>query len=144
MKMIFLLVASIMIYHSTESQTNSIGFEKAKRSIEKVIQQVSADFHNGDSVAIAGHYATNATFGSVRGRDKITEAWGSFIRSCKAKGYTNVVYHTNAMATDGEYVAELGDYDITDMSNNVQIHGKYMVVWKQEDGDWKLYRDMGL
>jgi hypothetical protein len=48
------------------------------------------------------------------------------------------------MATDGEFVLELGDYKMVDANKKVVDSGKYCVVWKQEDGQWKLYRDMGL
>jgi hypothetical protein len=51
-----------------------VDLARAKQSIAKIIQQFSADFHNGDSVALGNLYAKNATFGSIKGRDKITAA----------------------------------------------------------------------
>jgi ketosteroid isomerase-like protein len=39
---------------------------------------------------------------------------------------------------------ELGTVETMDMDNNLKSTGKYLVVWKQEDGEWKIYRDIGM
>jgi hypothetical protein len=38
----------------------------------------------------------------------------------------------------------VGVYEIKDEQNNLRSKGKYLVVWKQENGNRKLYRDIGL
>ena len=39
---------------------------------------------------------------------------------------------------------ELGDYEERNDKNELKNSGKYLVVWKQENGKWKIYRDIGL
>ena len=35
-----------------------------------------------------------------------------------------------------------GEYALLDKAGKTLDRGKYIVIWKQEGGDWKLLRDM--
>ena len=37
---------------------------------------------------------------------------------------------------------ETGRYELYDAQNKILDKGKYVVVWKQENGEWKLFRDI--
>jgi len=68
-------------------------------------------------------------------------------REFEKKENTNllsVTIITTSLSTDSEFLVELGTYEIKDSKGNLKHTGKYLVVWKQEDGKWKLYRDLGL
>ena len=39
-------------------------------------------------------------------------------------------------------VSEVGSYSMTDKSGKEIDKGKYIVLWKMEDGKWKLHRDI--
>jgi ketosteroid isomerase-like protein len=88
-------------------------------------------------------YAKNAEFESLKGKE-ILEAWGKQIRNSIASDTRTLVFTTTSLSADSEFLVELGTYEIKDSKGNTKQSGKYLVVWKQENGDWKLYRDMGL
>lgn len=48
------------------------------------------------------------------------------------------------MSSDAEFLIEVGIAETRDSQNNFKHKGRYLVVWKQENGEWKLYRDIGL
>ncbi len=126
-----------------ESQTTSIDLAQARKTIEDIGRQFSEDYKNGDSMALAAHYAKDGTFGSIKGEDLVS-AFGKNIRNGRKNGTPYLLFTTNSVFSDGEYLIELGIFESKDTDNNVKSSGKYLVVWKQEDGEWKMYRDIGL
>lgn len=127
----------------TESPSDKIDMVQARKLIENTVKQFAEDFNRGDSLAVAGHYATDGTFGSIKGEDLVS-AWGSMIRNAIGNGTPKIKFTTNSLFSDGEFLVELGLYEFFDDDNNVKSQGKYLVVWKQENGIWKMYRDIGL
>ncbi len=55
-----------------------------------------------------------------------------------------LLFTTTAFTGDSVYMVELGIYEERDDNNNMKNKGRYLVVWKQEDGELKIYRDIGL
>lgn len=88
-------------------------------------------------------YAKDATFGNLKG-DKILLSWGKQIRNSIKSDTRQLLFKTTSLSTDSEFLVELGIYEVKDSRSNIKGNGEYLVVWKQEDGTWKLYRDIGL
>lgn len=126
-----------------ESPVNGIDMVKARKEIDNNVKQFSEDFKNADSLALSAHYASDGTFGSIK-KDDLASAWGSIIRNAVKRGTPEVRFTTNSLFSDGEYLVEIGLYEYLDKDKQVKSEGKYLVVWKQEDGKWKMYRDIGL
>ena len=126
-----------------KSESNQIEIEKARNIIEILDKQFSEDFYNGDSIALANYYSSDAKFGSLKGKD-ILSAWGRSIRSSIKNNTRNLQFTTTAFTGDADYMVELGIYEEKDDNNNLKNKGNYLVVWKQEKGEWKIYRDIGL
>ena len=42
----------------------------------------------------------------------------------------------------GETAIEIGKYTLSGEAGKVMDRGKYVVIWKQEGGQWKLHRDI--
>ena len=42
----------------------------------------------------------------------------------------------------GDTAIEIGKYTLNGEAGNVMDSGKYVVIRKQEDGQWKLHRDI--
>jgi len=42
----------------------------------------------------------------------------------------------------GDTAIEIGKYTLSWEAGNVMDRGKYVVIWKQEGGQWKLHRDI--
>lgn len=136
---------SILLAQATESKAElpAIDLQKARIIIESIDKQFSINYLNGDSVAIAALYAKDAEFGSLKGKE-ILAYWGKSIRNSIKNNTRNLLFTTTGLTGDSEFLVELGIYEIKDDKNNLRGKGKYVVVWKQEDGRWKLYRDIGL
>jgi len=114
----------------------------AKAEIAKANANFSAFVAAGDSVGLANSYTVDAQFMSagapaVKGRANILSAMSGIIES----GITGVdiriedVYGTEAL------LAEVGELTLFVGDDAVAIE-KYIVLWKKEDGRWKLFRDI--
>ena len=128
---------------NTKSGSEEIDLQKIRSTIEALDKQFSKDFYNGDSVALANFYSSDAKFGSLKGKE-ILSAWGSMIRNSIKDNTQNLLFTTTAFTRDSVYAIDLGIYEERDDKNNLKYKGNYLVVWKQEKGKWKIYRDIGL
>jgi len=126
-----------------DTESRSIDVDKARTIIEGIDRQFSKDFYSGDSVALANYYSSDAKLGSLKGKE-ILSFWGRAIRNSVTDNTRNLLFTTTAFTGDSDYVVELGIYEERDDKNILKNKGKYLVVWKQENGQWKIYRDIGL
>ena len=127
------------------STTGSTAFDikKAKSFIDSINAKFTEQVKNGDSVALASHYWPDAELllsnsEAIKGQD-ILSAWGSMIRM----GVKDMTFATTDLTGDADFLIETGTYEMKGENNSLLDKGKYVVVWKQENGVWKLYRDMG-
>ncbi|MEJ2618559.1 MAG: DUF4440 domain-containing protein [Ignavibacteriaceae bacterium] len=125
------------------SISKTIDLQSVRSKIEDLDKQFSKDFYNGDSVALANYYASDAKFGSLKGKE-ILSAWGRMIRNSINDNTRNLLFTTTAFTGDSVYMVELGIYEERDDRNKLKNKGRYLVVWKKENGEWKIYRDIGL
>ncbi|KAA9338339.1 SgcJ/EcaC family oxidoreductase [Hymenobacter busanensis] len=112
------------------------------------IRQINARFENtfsrGDASGMASLYTAEgmllpAGSDAVQGQAAI----GSYWQQVMNQGFSRVELHTVEVDHVGRDAAvELGTYHMRDAANQVLDQGKYIVVWKQEDGEWKLQRDI--
>ena len=42
----------------------------------------------------------------------------------------------------GDTASEVGRYTLEDANGEILDHGKLVVIWKQESGQWKVHRDI--
>ena len=120
-----------------------IDLQKAKIIIDSLDKQFSKYFFEGDSVALTAMYTKDAALGSAKGND-IASAIGRMIRNSIKNNARNIIYTTTSLTIDSEFIVEVGIYEEKDDNGTSKGKGKYLVLWKQEDGRWKLYRDIGL
>lgn len=145
MKRIYLIPLIITLALNSYAQKNeAIDPEKVRPEIEALGKQFSEEFRNKDSIALANHYLPDAMLGQTKGRDKIQTAWHRMIDNASTKGTPNLLFETSSIATDEEFIVELGNIKWADENGNVISSGKYVVVWKEVDGQWKIYRDWGI
>ncbi len=126
-----------------ESQKNTIDLVQARKEIVKKVKQFEDDVNNADSLAVANHYATDGTWGAIKGKDNLISAWGKTSRSLATKNL-KVRFTTNTVSSDGEFIFETGLFEFVEKDNSVKRQGKYLLVWKKEAGEWKVYRDLDL
>ena len=137
------LVFTFSITNGQNSGSETIDLQKARIIIDSLDKQFAQHFYNGDSISLYNMYAKGASLGNKRGNE-ILLSWGQQIRNSINNDTRTIIYTTTSLSTDSEFLVELGIYEFRDGKGNLKHKGKYLVVWKQEDGMWKLYRDMGL
>lgn len=114
-----------------------------KAAIEAVNAQVSAAVAKGDTAALAALYTVDgqvmpAGMDPVRGTDAIQKYWQGGLNA----GIGALNLKTTEVYGGGSTASEVGEYDLRDKAGKTIDHGKYIVVWKQVGGKWKLHRDM--
>jgi len=57
-------------------------------------------------------------------------------------GTKNIVLATEEVMGWPDAVVEIGTYELQGEANQILDKGKFIVVWKMEDGKWKIYRDI--
>lgn len=97
----------------------------------------------GDAAAIASCYAEdgqvlppNSDF--VTGRQAIQSVFQSFLDM----GVKEMKLETLEVDGGDDIASEVGRYTLEDAGGHVLDQGKYIVIWKYEAGQWKLYRDI--
>ena len=139
----FALVFTFSITNGQSLSFEVIDLQKARIIIDSLDKQFAQHFYNGDSVSLYNMYAKGASLGNKRGNE-ILLSWGQQIRNSVRNDTRTIIYTTTSLSTDSEFLVELGKYEFRDSKGNSKFKGKYLVVWKQENGNWKLYRDIGL
>ena len=56
-------------------------------------------------------------------------------------GIRNIKLTTQEVMGGKDAVAETGKYEMMDAGGKTLDNGKYIAVWKEENGKWKMYRD---
>ena len=137
------LVFLCVFYSYTTISAQAIDLQKTRKIIEETVTKFSADYLKGDSVALAAYYSKDAQLGSAKG-DEIISVWGRSIRNSIKTNTRNLIFTIITLTGDDEFLIDYGLYEGKDDKNLVKYKGKYVVVWKQENGIWKIYRDNGL
>ena len=100
-------------------------------------------FGRGDAAGMADLYTDNGMLlptGSdfVRGKRAIEGFW----QGAMDMGIKNAKLDIVEVEQHGDTAIEVGQYTLSSADEQVMDHGKYVVIWKHEDGVWKLHRDI--
>jgi len=147
---LFIFVALIMcscnnVQDKLEIQKSASAFDikQGEASILQSNQHFMKSFDAGDSLEVSQSYTTDALLmapnqPSIKGRKNIAH----FFSNLMAKGITDFDLHTLHIWGDSSIIAEQGTYQISGKKNKLIDKGKYIVLWKPETGNWKMYRDI--
>ena len=58
-------------------------------------------------------------------------------------GIKDFTFSTTDITGDDKFLIETGNYEMKDAKGTLVDKGKYVVIWEQRNGEWKLYRDIG-
>ena len=97
----------------------------------------------GDSVSIAAMYAKDGMMVCARGEEIISKA-GGWIRNGIKNDSRHLTFNITTLNADGNLLIETGTAEARSDAGELKYTFRYLCVWKEEDGVWKLYRDFGL
>jgi len=102
-----------------------------------------AAFKRGDAAAMAGLYTVEgqllpANSDFVRGTAAIRAFWQGVMNL----GLKDASLETIEVEAHGDTAIEVGRYTLIAAGGAVADSGKYIVIWKNDKGTWKLHRDI--
>jgi ketosteroid isomerase-like protein len=150
---LFLFLASFYLT-ACNQPSNSVATEKKDTvaafdvsAVKSIIDENNKIFGDavvkGDSAALVNLYATTAhmfptNMPPIETYDGIKRFFGEFAKA----GVKEFKLESVDVYGNGDNVIEEGKYTQGDGKGKIVDQGKYIVIWKQENGKWKLYRDI--
>ena len=141
-KILFLAVIGTSLIACQPSSKSAFDLSNAKKEIEAANKNIIKDIISGDSTAAGNDYSKDGKLmGSnmplISGQKNIASFWGAF-----SKMGADLTLNTTEVWGDENYITEEGVYEIKAKDGKQLDKGKYIVLWKKEDGKWKLHRDI--
>ena len=123
--------------------TNQGTSTEVQAAIEAANEVFMATYNRGDSAALADLYTENGQL-LPAGSDFVTgkEAIKGFWQGAMDMGIKSAKLETIEVEGHRDTAIDVGKYTLRGESENVLDRGKYLVVWKQLAGQWKLHRDI--
>ncbi|EMR03867.1 YybH family protein [Cesiribacter andamanensis] len=112
-------------------------------AIRKANDAFEATFSRGDANGMAGLYTEQGSLlptGTqiIQGREGIRHFW----QSAMDAGIKEARLNTLEVEEQGDTAIEVGHYTLKGENSTPIDEGKYLVVWKQQNGNWKLHKDI--
>ena len=106
-------------------------------------KRLEAAFASGSGVSMATLYTSNAKLlpsnsDVVQG----TEDIGNFWQAVMDMGIATLTLETVELEGNEDTAIDEGRYTLGAADGSVLDQGKYIVVWKNDDGAWKLHKDI--
>jgi uncharacterized protein (TIGR02246 family) len=116
---------------------------KVREAINAANTQFMGAAARGDGAAMASLYAEGGQAfppggDIVGGREALRNFWQSVLDSGVKKAALETVELTDA----GDVAFEVGRYSLLGADGQALDTGKYVVVWKREEGKWLIHRDI--
>ena len=142
-KLFFIAIVATSLFACQTTTKPAFDLANAKKEIEAANQEISELLAKGDSVGMVGAYSSDgaamvANSPAIKDKNQLKSIWNSFVQS----GNTNLKLNTMEVWGDENYISEEGTYELKTKEGNQVDNGKYIVIWKKENGKWKLHRDM--
>ena len=120
------------------SENEHITLSRLEKEIESKLREFEKNLKNGDSIALGNMYLADAVImPSLVGTERIVKNFGSMIRD----SITGSNFKTTGLWGNDALLVEEGTGVWSHANGQVVGRGKYLVVWKKEDGEWKILRD---
>ena len=117
--------------------------QDARAAIEAGNKQFMAAFARGDAAAVAALYTSTAQ-ALPPGGDfaKGPAAIQADFQGAIDSGIKEIVLDILEVEAHGDTATEVGAWTAKGKDGAVLDHGKYIVIWKKEQGRFKLHRDI--
>ena len=113
-----------------------------RAALEAANRKFGAAAAKGDAAAVAALYTADAKLfppnaEPVSGTAAITEFWKGQIGTG-----VNVTLTAGEVSAHGALAHEVGTFDVKSLDGAALDSGHYIVIWKNDGGQWKLHRDI--
>ncbi len=102
-----------------------------------------AHFNNKDAKALAQLYTEQAKLlppnsDIIVGKEAIRNFWAALFEMGVSKANLEIV----EVEQCGETAVEVSEFVMYGPGNQILDKGKYIVIWKNDEGNWRLHRDI--
>ena len=141
------LAASLLLFscNNDAAKTDGASFnlDSAKAAIVASNKIYGECFASGDSTKFVGCYTADACINppnmpKMCGPQAIT----AFFNGGYKMGIRDLKLTTEEVMGGAGSVAEMGKYEVLGDKGVSMDKGKFIVVWKEENGKWKMHRDV--
>ncbi|CAN5309290.1 hypothetical protein BH23BAC1_BH23BAC1_24320 [soil metagenome] len=114
-----------------------------KQEIRELDDQFESLFAHGDTSGMSTLYTDHGMVlppggDFVRGKEKIGQFWQAVMNLGIKKAKLEIL----EIEQQGDTAVETGTYTLSGEDGQLLDQGKYIVIWKQQNGQWKLHRDI--
>lgn len=121
-----------------EKSEMPVDLSALKSEIEKRQQEFEKFVADGDSIALGDIYTSDAVIMPyTAGREGVISSYGNMIRN----DITGVDFETTGLWGSEQILVEEGTGVWYRLNGMEAGRGKYLFVWKKEEGEWKIFRD---
>lgn len=116
---------------------------EVRQAIAAANETFMATFGRGDAAGMAALYTTDGQVLPPNG-DFVTgpAAIQSFWQALMDMGFKAAKMEIAEVEDHGDTAVEVSTYTLEGEGGQVLDRGKYIVIWKHQDGQWKLHRDI--
>ena len=127
---------------TTGKETRPFNIDTARKEIDNANHNFMDLFNKSDSVGLANMFTVDGKSMEPNepafiGRSAIQTHYSGVMNA----GANTLGLLTTGLWGDQTMLAEEGEFSFIDKNGRQLDKGKYIVLWKIEDGKWKLYRD---
>ncbi|RDV14453.1 SgcJ/EcaC family oxidoreductase [Pontibacter diazotrophicus] len=114
-----------------------------RNEIERANQKFMEAFRQGNAAGLAALYTENGmvlppNHDSVEGREQIKDFWQAVMNM----GIKSVKLQIGEVEQHGDTAIEMSRATLYIEGDQEVDQSKYIVIWKRENGEWKLHRDI--
>jgi ketosteroid isomerase-like protein len=137
----FILLTIVAVVLNTFITANVYSSETSD-AIATANEEFEAAFGRSDAAGLAGLYTQEAQLLPPNNEIVAADGVQGFWQGAIDMGITEAALETIELEEHGDTAIEVGRYTLKGGDGQVMDNGKYIVIWKNEDGHWKLHRDM--
>jgi uncharacterized protein (TIGR02246 family) len=120
--------------------TQTSGIDNEIREADDAFEQT---FGRRDAAGLAELYTEGGMLmppggDFIKGRKAVRDFWQGAMESGIETAKLDIV----EVERHGDAAIEVGRYKLSGAGGGVVDHGKYIVAWKNENGRWKIHRDI--
>lgn len=138
LSILVLLLISFLVFIGCSAEKKDISSE-----ISKINQTINELYEKGEINSILENYTLDAKLlpvnvEEISGHEQILK----FYENVAAMGIKKLVFETKIAEQYGDIAIEEGLYSLSVEGGMVVDQGKYLVTWQNENGIWKVKRDI--